>query len=50
MVVVSFQFMSHPTYYSDKFNDPIFWPAVALTLGLYGIGWIMINRIINFKY
>lgn len=50
VVVVSFQFMSHPTYYSDKFNDPIFWPAVALTLGLYGIGWIMINRIINFKY
>ncbi|MEY4254944.1 MAG: hypothetical protein RLZZ141_171 [Pseudomonadota bacterium] len=48
--VVGFQFMSHPTYYSDKFNDPIFWPVVALTLGLYGMGWIMINRIINFKY
>lgn len=48
--VVAFQFMSHPTYYSDKFDDPIFWPTVAATLGLYAIGWVIVNRIINFKY
>lgn len=48
--VVGFQFMSNPTYYSDKFSDPIFWPTVAATLSLYAIGWVMVNRIINFKY
>jgi tight adherence protein B len=42
--------MSNPTYYSDKFSDPIFWPTVAATLSLYAIGWVMVNRIINFKY
>jgi len=40
----------HPSYYTSKFSDPIFWPAVAVVCLIYGLGWIMINRIINIRY
>lgn len=39
-----------PRYYIDKFSDPLFWPIVAGVLGLYLMGWLIIQRIINFKY
>ena len=47
---IAFQMMIHPTFYSDKFGDPIFWPAAASAAGLYVIGWVVIQRIVNFKY
>lgn len=42
--------MSQPTFYTAKFDDPIFWPTVAGILSLYVVGLIMMNRITNFKY
>ncbi len=39
----------NPTYYTNKFSDPIFWPAVGGVLALYVLGWVVIQRIINFK-
>jgi tight adherence protein B len=48
--VVCVQLMVHPHTYSDKFSDPLFWPAVGITGVLYLSGWLIIRRIINFKY
>jgi tight adherence protein B len=42
--------LGQPAYYTDKFSDPIFWPIVTAVLGLYLVGWLIIQRIINFKY
>lgn len=50
VLMVGFQLVIHPRVYTDKFSDPIFWPAVTITGIVYGIGWLMIYRIINFKY
>lgn len=49
-VVIGGQILFHPHVYSDKFSDPIFWPAVGGTSALYLVGWLIIHRIINFKY
>lgn len=49
-LVIGFQLIIHPHVYTDKFSDPIFWPAVGMTAGLYLVGWLVIRRIINFKY
>ncbi len=49
-LMVGFQLLIHPRVYTDKFSDPIFWPVVAITLIVYGLGWLKIHRIINFKY
>jgi tight adherence protein B len=48
--MVGFQLLINPKYYTDKFSDPVFWPWVAGIVALYFLGWIMIHRIINFKY
>jgi tight adherence protein B len=48
--VIAFLLLVHPTFYTSKFSDPIFWPTVAGVAGLYVVGWIMIRRIINFRY
>ena len=50
VLMVGYQLLIHPKVYSDKFADPIFWPAVLITAGLYVGGWLMLHRIINFKY
>lgn len=42
--------LTQPNYYISKFDDPIFWPIVIGVLGLYIAGWLIIQRIINFKY
>ena len=42
--------MSQPTFYTNKFEDPIFWPTVGGILSLYTLGLFMMNRITNFKY
>jgi tight adherence protein B len=48
--VVGVQLLVHPKVYSDKFSDPIFWPSVGVVaLGYFG-GWLMVQRIINFRY
>ncbi|HUO97032.1 MAG TPA: type II secretion system F family protein [Rhizomicrobium sp.] len=43
-------FLIRPSFYTSKFADPIFWPAVAVIMSLYLLGWVMIHRIINFRY
>ena len=42
--------LSQPTFYSDKFSDPIFWPAVISVCTVYLIGQLMLYRITHFKY
>lgn len=42
--------MSQPTFYTEKFEDPIFWPTVGGILTLYAIGLVVMHRITNFKY
>lgn len=42
--------LGNPQYYTDKFSDPIFWPIVTVVLIVYLFGWIVIQRIVNFKY
>jgi tight adherence protein B len=49
-LVVAFNMVIHPHVYTDKFSDPIFWPVAGGTMVLYVIGWLIIRRIINFKY
>lgn len=49
-LMIGFQLLIHPKTYTDKFPDPIFWPVVTITGVIYGIGWLMVRRIINFKY
>jgi tight adherence protein B len=48
--LITFMLVIRPTFYTSKFADPIFWPAVAIIGTLYLLGWYMIHRIINFKY
>jgi tight adherence protein B len=50
VLVIGVQLLLQPQVYTDKFSDPIFWPAVGFTMGLYFAGWLVIRRIINFKY
>ena len=50
ILMVGFQMTTNPTYYTTKFGDPVFWPVVFIVIVLYFAGWLMVNRIINFKY
>jgi tight adherence protein B len=48
--LVSFLMLTQPHYYVDKFSDPLFWTITIAVLCLYALGWLFIQRIINFKY
>jgi tight adherence protein B len=50
LFVISAQMLIRPRIYIDKFSDPIFWPVVGVTLIEYAIGWLIVRRIINFRY
>lgn len=50
LLVIGEQILTRPTVYSDKFPDPIFWPTVGVTAAMYFVGWLIMHRIINFKY
>lgn len=50
ILLISFVMLLHPDIYTTKFSDPIFWPAAGVIGVLYLIGWLMIHRIINFRY
>ncbi len=50
VVLISYLLLTQPTFYTSKFDDPIFWPTVGVTMGIYAVGQIMINRMVNFKY
>ena len=48
--MIAVQLLVHPHIYSDKFSDPIFWPVVTTTAVIYGAGWLIVRRIVNFRY
>jgi len=48
--LISFQLLVNPKFYTDKFSDPIFWPTVGCVSLLYLVGWLMMHRIMNFRY
>jgi tight adherence protein B len=48
--LISFVMLLHPEVYTAKFSDPIFWPSAGIIGVFYLIGWVMIHRIINFRY
>jgi len=48
--VIGFLMMIAPAFYTSKVGDPIFWPTVLVVIILYIVGWMMIQRIVNFKY
>jgi tight adherence protein B len=50
IIMISGLMLIHPEFYTAKFSDPIFWPWVGAIGVLYLIGWVMIHRIINFRY
>ncbi|HTX50475.1 MAG TPA: type II secretion system F family protein [Caulobacteraceae bacterium] len=50
LLLVGFFALIEPKFYTDKFSDPVFWPVVAFIVALYFAGWLMIQRIVNFKY
>ena len=42
--------LSEPHFYTDKFSDPVFWPAVISVCVVYLVGQLMMHRITHFKY
>jgi tight adherence protein B len=48
--LVGMVLLSNPKFYTSKFSDPLFWPIVSAIVALYICGWLMIRRIMNFKY
>jgi len=50
VIVVGALALIQPHFYTDKFSEPVFWPVVVCVAILYWVGWLMIQRIINFKY
>ncbi|HEX5262946.1 MAG TPA: type II secretion system F family protein, partial [Phenylobacterium sp.] len=42
--------LMQPTYYTEKAGDPLFVLIASLVGVLYLAGWLIIRRIINFKY
>jgi tight adherence protein B len=48
--LISFLMLTQPSYYIDKFGDPLFWTVITCVMILYLIGWLLIQKIINFKY
>ena len=49
-LLIGFIFLINPTMYTDKFDDPIFMPTATVIGALYLVGWLVIRRIINFKF
>jgi len=50
ILLISFMMLTRPAFYTSKFSDPVFWPAVGIIGVVYLIGWVLIHRIINFRY
>lgn len=48
--LIGFMCITQPAFYISKFSDPIFWPVVVFVVVLYGVGQVIMHRIVNFKY
>jgi tight adherence protein B len=42
--------LAKPTFYTDKFSDPVFWPIVGGVAALFCVGQVIMYRITHFKY
>jgi len=49
-LLIAFITLTHPSYYTDKTSNPVFWPIAGGIFLSYLAGLVMIHRIINFKY
>lgn len=49
-LLIAFISLTHPSYYTDKTSNPVFWPIAGGIFLSYLAGLVMIHRIINFKY
>jgi tight adherence protein B len=49
-LLIGFITLTHPSYYTDKTSNPVFWPIAGGIFLSYLAGLVMIHRIINFKY
>jgi tight adherence protein B len=43
-------FLVKPSFYTDKFSDPVFWPVVAAVGAMFCVGQVIMYRITHFKY
>lgn len=50
LFLIAVMMLLQPRFYTSKISDPIFIPAVSSILAFYFIGWLIIRRIINFRY
>jgi tight adherence protein B len=50
VLLVAAMFVIQPTFYTSKFNDPIFWPTAGVVFCLYMLGQYILSKIVNFKY
>ncbi|HEY2177297.1 MAG TPA: type II secretion system F family protein [Caulobacteraceae bacterium] len=48
--MVGFLMLTRPGFYTSKFGDPAFWPAVGVIFLIFLLGQFTINRMVNFKY
>lgn len=48
--LVCFLLLTSPSFYTTKFDDPLFWPVVMVVLCWYLLGQFIVNRMVNFKY
>jgi len=50
VLMVGSLILSNPTFYTSKFDDPVFWPIVGVVTLMYLVGQAIIHRITHFKY
>jgi tight adherence protein B len=50
LFLIGMMMLLAPSFYTSKFGDPLFWPIVIAVLVVYGIGQVMIKKIVDIKY
>jgi tight adherence protein B len=50
LFLIGMMMLFAPTFYTSKFADPLFWPVVIAVGVVYGIGQVMIQKIVDIKY
>jgi len=50
LFLIGMMMLMAPTFYTSKFADPLFWPVVIAVGVVYGIGQVMIKKIVDIKY
>jgi tight adherence protein B len=50
VLLITFLMFVQPTFYTSKFNNPVFWPIAGVIFLIYLVGVWMMRRIIDIKY